>query len=165
MPNEPTIAGQTLSSTGKNATTSTIVATCASGPAIRAASAGATRATTTPASNGARIEVPTIHAIADGAVRTSAPKIRPIAAAAAGTNTIDTSAAVASNPTTYDERPPALSCVPGRIGGTGETASAISATLSGRSRSNASAIPTATAGMTTFIASSERKSSPGRCAK
>ena len=50
--------------------------------------------------------------------------------AAVGTNTIDTSAAVASSPTTYDERPPALSWLPGKIGGTGETASAISATSS-----------------------------------
>ncbi len=80
--------------------------------------------TTTPASSGARIEVTTIHATADGAACTSRPKIRPITATADGTNTIETSAADASSPTTYDSRPPALSCVPGRIGGTGDTASA-----------------------------------------
>ncbi len=156
------IAGQILSSTGRNAPTSTIVAMCDSGLAIRAAIPGANCPTTRPATSGARIEVTAIHAIAEGAVRTSCPKIRAIMAAAAGTNTIDTSAAAVSSPTTYDERPPAFSCVPGKIGGTGDTASAISATLSGWLRSSANAIPTATAGMITFIARSERSSKLGR---
>ena len=53
-------------------------------------------------------------------------------------------------------------CFLGRMGGTGETASATSDISTASGRLNAQAIAAATTGMTTFIASAERTSSLGR---
>ena len=72
-----------------------------------------------------------------------------------------TNAVVDSRPTTYDDSPPALICLLGRIGGTGDSADASSAISTAWFKSNHIASAAANSGITTSIDSSERSSSHG----
>src|SRR4029453_15260769 len=81
---------------------------------------------------------------------------------ATGMKTMDSRAAAARSPITYDPWPPALSSFLGRIGGTGASDRATSAVLTAGWRLKASDSPTATSGMPTAIASSVRDKRPGR---
>src|SRR6266545_7078828 len=162
LPIRAMAAGHALNMMSKAAAPSSTVAPTEMGPTMRPARAGATRLTMMPAAIGSSTVIATSRETALAGMRASLANAQPSTSTARGTNTMASSAAATSSPTAYDARPPALSSFLGRIGGTGETASAISTASTGTPRSKAAASPAATSGMTTFIARSERTSWPGR---
>jgi hypothetical protein len=124
---EAMIAGQAAKNTGTMPRRSSTVPVVDSGPENRRANAGATPRTTMPITSGIRMDFSTTIAIGATGTWRSWPNRRPTSFTDSGTNTIETSASVASRPTAYDTLPPALACLFGSTGGTGETASRMSA--------------------------------------
>ena len=78
-----------------------------------------------------------------------------------GTTTIDRAASSAIRPSPYGSCPPDLDSRLGRSGGVGEMESAMSAIMTVRGKSNHCEMATATIGMITNTAISERTRSPG----
>ena len=160
-PISPTTERHDPSTTGRNEIASSSVPIIPTGLAARAEE-GATRAMIAPSTSGISTEAPIVLAITATGTSTVRPAMRPMIAIVTGTVTSDTTADKAGRPTAYDLLAPALACLFGSTGGTGETASTISASLTSGRSWNAAAAAAASSGMMTFIASSERTMSLGR---
>ena len=106
-----------------------------------------------------------IFATLAGVILAEEPKTPSRIITVSGTITIASTDMATSNPTTYSRRPPALICFFWMIGGTGDTASAMSATLTSNGSANVVAARAAMIGMATFIDRTARASNFGRRSK
>ena len=153
--------GHTCMKSGMDAATSTTPATMETGFMMRSATDGAKRRIATPTATGIRMPMSTMVASAVAGTRIGTPNHRARIHNVTGIATSATIDAVTSRLIVYDTLPPLLNILAGKNGGTGDMASATSATLIAGWSENTSAIQTASIGMTMFIEKIERASNPG----